>query len=241
MIQYTNRLVIFLLCFFLGLLNTVHAYPENTMEEPRTVTDRIYGKVTATMDVSGYTYVEVDDGKNKVWAAGPITPLKIGDMIAFATDMRMENYHSKSMERDFSIIYFVERFISDKDMSATTEKGTALPHNSLEQGPMAKPLEDIKKVESGNTIAEIYAQKQELNSKTVRVRGKVVKVTNKVMGKNWLHIKDSSTADDLTVTTQSTAAIDDIVVVEGKLELDKDFSYGYVYPVIIEDAKIMKQ
>ena len=51
---------------------------------------------------------------------------------------------------------------------------------------------------------------------------------------------DSSTLDDLTVTTDSTVAVNDIVIIEGKLELDKDYGYGYVYPIILEDAKLTK-
>ena len=73
------------------------------------------------------------------------------------------------------------------------------------------------------------------------MRGKVTKFTANVMGKNWLHIRDSSTLKDLTVTTKDTVAIDDVMIVEGKLELNKDFSYGYVYPVILLDAKIIKE
>ena len=73
------------------------------------------------------------------------------------------------------------------------------------------------------------------------MRGQVTKYNAKIMGKNWLHIKDSSTAKDLTVTTKAKAAIGDVVVIEGKLELNKDYGYGYVYPVILEDASIIKQ
>ena len=54
-----------------------------------------------------------------------------------------------------------------------------------------------------------------------------------------IHIRDSSTQDDLTITTDSTATIDAVVVVEGKLALDKD--YGYVYPLIVEDASVTKE
>jgi hypothetical protein len=61
------------------------------------------------------------------------------------------------------------------------------------------------------------------------------------MGRNWLHIRDSSTLDDLTITTANTAAINTVVVVEGKLTLDKDFGYGYVYPLIVEDASVKKE
>ena len=96
-------------------------------------------------------------------------------------------------------------------------------------------------MKGGNTIAEIYARKQKLKGKTVRVRGQVTKFTAEVMGKNWLHIRDSSTLDDLTVTTDNTVAIDDVVILEGKLVLDKDYGYGYFYPLIMEDARIAKK
>ena len=245
MMQRSNPLITFFFCLSFSLFitvvnNSAYAYPENTVEEQGAATDRIYGKVSDVIDVAGYTYAEVDDGKSKVWVAGPVTPLKIGDMIAFTTDMPMENYHSQSLDRDFAIIYFAERFITDKVAPETKTEPAASPHDQLKQGLAAKPVIGINKVEGGNTIAEIYAQKQQLNGKTIRVRGQVTKVTNKVMGKNWLHIMDSSTPEDLTVTTQSTVDIDDVVVIEGKLGLDRDFSYGYIYPVILEDAKIVE-
>jgi len=31
------------------------------------------------------------------------------------------------------------------------------------------------------------------------------------------------------------------VIIEGKLALDKDFGYGYVYPLIVEDASVTKE
>ena len=61
------------------------------------------------------------------------------------------------------------------------------------------------------------------------------------MGKNWLHIKDSSTLEDLTVTTSNTAAVDDIVIAEGNLVQDKDYGSNYFYPVIMEDATVTKE
>jgi hypothetical protein len=75
----------------------------------------------------------------------------------------------------------------------------------------------------------------------VRVRGEVTRFNSGIMGKNWLHIRDSSTSDDLTATTQSMVATGDIVIVEGTLQLDQDFGYGYVYPLIVEDAIITKE
>ena len=39
------------------------------------------GKVIETMDAGGYTYVHLDDGAEKVWAAGPVTPIEVGQEI----------------------------------------------------------------------------------------------------------------------------------------------------------------
>ena len=245
MTHRTNSIVMLLTCFSLtitnaGLINSAYAEQNNTKEKQQTTSNIIHGKVTEIIKASVYTYAEVDTGKNKVWAAGPVTPLKTGDMISFSKGMPMKNFHSKSMKRDFPVIYFVNSFKTTNMDSKNKITERALPHSHLKQKQAAKPVKGINKVKGGNTIAEINMGKQKLKGKTVRVRGKVTKFTPNVMGKNWLHIRDSSTLDDLTATSDSTVAIDDVVILEGKLELDKDYGYGYVYPVILEDAKITK-
>lgn len=245
--SYRTKSIVILLASFsftitnAGIINSAYAEQKNTEEKQQTTSNRIHGKVTDIIKASGYTYVEVDTGKKKVWAAGPVTPLKAGDMIGFSTRMPMKNFHSKSMKRDFPIIYFVDRFITDKVTSKNKVAATASPHDQIKKKQGTKPVIGINKVKGGNTIAEIYARKQKLKGKTIRVRGQVTKFTAEVMGKNWLHIRDSSTLDDLTVTTDSTVAIDDVVILEGKLVLDKDYGYGYFYPVIMEDARITKK
>ena len=43
---------------------------------------------------------------------------------------------------------------------------------------------------------------------------------------------------DLMVTSQGQAAVGDMVVVKGKMALDKDLGAGYKYDVIVEDAEL---
>lgn len=109
------------------------------------------------------------------------------------------------------------------------------------------PSSDIKvdKAEGANayTIGELFAKKGELNDKKVMVRGKVVKVSKMIMGKNWLHLQDgtgeaNSSTHDLVVTTAGEAQKDAVVLVEGTLHADRDFGSGYRYDVIVEDAEI---
>lgn len=234
-----------LFCLLSGLFGislTSHAYDKQTGatgDHHAKAGDILAGKITDIIDVPNYTYAEVDTGKEKVWVAGPTTPLKVGDKISFSTGMPIKNYKSKTIDREFSLVYFVGSFVTGNEI--TNHKGTNLSslHSQLKQ--TSKPVKGVEKVEGGNTIAEIHKQKDNLNGKTIRVRGQVTKYNAKIMGKNWLHIKDSSSSDDLTVTTKGQAAIGDVVIIEGKLMLNKDYGYGYIYPVILEDANITKQ
>jgi len=99
-------------------------------------------------------------------------------------------------------------------------------------------LKPFAKVENGQSVNDILKNKDKLAGKTVKIRGQVSKYTTSVMGKNWLHIRDSSSDQDITITTDASAQLNDIVIAEGQLVLNKDYGYGYVYEVLIEDAKL---
>ena len=80
-------------------------------------------------------------------------------------------------------------------------------------------------------------------NKAILLRGKVVKYNAEIMGKNWIHIQDGTAngkENDLTVTTDMTANVGDIITVYGTITLNKDVGSGYFYEIIMEDAKIME-
>ena len=196
MIQRTKYLPMPLLFFCLLLLNagmvtSAVAKQEQTEQgqQSQVPENLMYGKVTEIIEASGYTYAEVDTGKKRVWAAGPVTPLKAGDMIAFPTTMPMENFHSKSMNRDFAILYFVNRFITDKDVPQISGTAGASPHGQGKPRSSVTPIEGIQKAEGGHTIAEVHTRKEQLNGKMIRVRGQVTRFTAAVMNRNWIHGK----------------------------------------------------
>lgn len=225
---FQPRYLILLITFFsLSILSAAHADMK-----------QIQGKVNDVINVPAYTYAEVDTGNEKVWAAAPTTTIKKGDTIAFSTAMPMTDFYSDSIKRKFPLIYFVSNFSMGTN-KITSSTGKPSPQAKTE--PVRQALKDIKRVDGGKIISEIYDEKDSLKGKTVLVRGKVTRFAAEVMGKNWLHIQDSSGFKDLTVTTSETVAIGDRVIIEGKLELDNDFGYGYVYPVMIKDAKVTKE
>ena len=86
-----------------------------------------------------------------------------------------------------------------------------------------------------------YAAKDQLAGKTIRVRGKAVKVSNAIMGKNWIHLRDGSGkagSNDLTLTTPATVLPGQLIVAEGTLARNRDFGFGYKYDILIEDASV---
>ncbi len=205
----------------------------------------ITGKVVETMNAAGYTYVQVDDGKQKIWAAAPEFNVAVGDDVIVPDGMPMKNYHSKSLDRDFDVVYFVDSILNP---NAAVDKNTAVPENHPNTKVNASPpadvdLSGIAKADGGKTVAEINAGKADLAGKEITLRGKVVKYNAQIMGKNWLHVQDGSGSaadgtNDITITTSTEAKVGDTVLVTGKLTLDKDFGYGYKYALIIEDAKV---
>ncbi len=95
--------------------------------------------------------------------------------------------------------------------------------------------------DAAKTIDAVYKDKTKLEGKQVTVKGKVVKVNNGIMGRNFLHIQDGTggkDTNDLSVTSTQTANVGDQVTVAGKVTLNKDFGAGYTYPLIVEEASV---
>ena len=59
------------------------------------------------MDAAGYTYMQLEEKGQKIWAAASGTQLKIGDVVEFPDSPAMENFTSKTLKRTFDKIYFV--------------------------------------------------------------------------------------------------------------------------------------
>ncbi len=191
------------------------------------------GKVLETMNAGGYTYVKVATDNGEHWAAGPATPVKIGDEVSFPTAWVIKGFESKTLNRTFDEIYFVSAIVGPGGAAHVKAPVTA------DNKPVV--VGKVEKAKGGLTVAGIHAKRKDLNGKETVVRGKVVKVTSGVMGKNWLHIQDGSAtgpAGDLTVTTAADVAKGDTVLVKGKVVSDKDFGSGYKYEVMIEDAEV---
>ena len=73
------------------------------------------GKVVSIIDVPQYTYLEVIQNKKTFWIAGPTVAAKKGDIIRFDDGMTMPNFHSKTLNRTFPSINFVNNVVVTKE------------------------------------------------------------------------------------------------------------------------------
>jgi hypothetical protein len=200
------------------------------------------------MNAAGYTYIQVDTGSEKFWAAAPQFAAKVGDDVVVPEGMPMPEYHSKSLDRTFDVVYFVPSVMvggAEAGADGLPEGHPPMDGSATTGTPVAVEtdldLTSITKAAGGQTVGEIFAKKTELAGKEVTLRGKVVKYSPEIMGTNWVHIQDGTGeagSNDLTVTTSTPVKMGDTVTVKGVLVTDKDFGYGYQYALIIENAEI---
>ncbi len=215
--------------------------------------ETLSGKVLQTMDSGGYTYVYIQKKNGeKVWVASVATPVTVGSEMGFKGGMEMRDFESKSLKRKFDKIIFADAALSDapaKNAATPSSKGKDITATGGSKA--AASVKDAKisvpkaAGANGYTVQEIFANSAKLNKKKVVVRGKVVKVSTGIMGKNWIHIQDGTGAQakkthNLVCTSKETADVDDVVTVSGILAKDKDFGGGYKYTAIIEDASFKK-
>ncbi|MFV2057789.1 MAG: hypothetical protein ACC707_15085 [Thiohalomonadales bacterium] len=91
------------------------------------------------------------------------------------------------------------------------------------------------------TVKEVLSESAKLSGKKVIVTGKVIKVNNGIMKRNFLHIQDGTSldgTDKVIVTSNQTATVGQQVTVTGTVVLDTDFGFGYKYPLLIEKSNI---
>jgi hypothetical protein len=204
----------------------------------------ISGKVVETMNAGGYTYVCVEKNGKKTWVAVPQMKVTVGSKMSFQPGSVMPNFTSKTLNRTFESIVFsggpVTAGSSDKPSDASPG-GSKANVSALDKGVKVEKATGA----DAYTVAEVYAKRAELDKKKITVRGKVVKFSEGIMGKNWTHLQDGTGEQqkgthNLVATTQDKVAVGDVVTVSGTFAKDKDFGAGYLYKAIIEDAKVQK-
>lgn len=214
---------------------------EAAQQQSQNITAQDVHQVTIEeiLQANAYTYLRVKDNGKEDWiAVTKMENVEKGQTLYYTGAMEMKNFHSTDLDRDFESVWFVQT-ISDQPLTGTPMMSGKMPHSNVK--PKADESISIKPVAGGITIAQLFDNKSEYESKDVKIKGKVVKVNNGIMGRNWVHIQDGTGSEknyDLTVTTDAQVQVGQIVLAEGYVSLNKDFGSGYTYDIILENAKL---
>jgi hypothetical protein len=207
-----------------------------------------------------------------IWVAIPETPVKNGAEIKYYQGMEMKEFNSKTLNRTFPSIIFSSGIATEKveqqveavqPNDSNDSFASAVQAESSNAGPAAindtkgsagssgaiVPLAEIsvEKVTAANgySVGELFNQAKNLTGKKVQIRGKVVKVSPAIMGKNWIHLQDGTgdpmkNTHDLVITTNENIELGSTVIFEGVITANKDFGAGYKYDAIVEEAILIK-
>ncbi|GBD89012.1 hypothetical protein BMS3Abin03_02956 [bacterium BMS3Abin03] len=207
---------------------------ENTSTQDSVNKEIHVGEVIDFMDAGDYTYIQLKENNNDYWIAIPKTVVQKGDNLTFSEFIEMKDFTSKTLKRTFETILFVQ------DVQKLADEETLKNAHSNVKSEVNNEIK-LEPLKDGKTIAQIYKDKNSLNGKTIKVRGKVVKFNGGIMNRNWIHIQDGTDDNgnyDLLITSDESANVGDVIVAEGTLTTDKNFGAGYFYPVVVENAKI---
>jgi hypothetical protein len=115
------------------------------------------------------------------------------------------------------------------------------PHGSLLDVPDVAPLARSA-ASNARSVAEIVGQRGALSDRVVSLRATVVKLTEGILGKTYLHLRDGSGSaaagdHDLTATTTEPFDLGETVEVEGRVAIDQDIGLDYRYPVLLLETR----
>jgi len=180
---------------------------------------------------SQYTYVRADENGTEKWFAILKANIQVGKTYHYSEAMEMVDFTSKELNKTFDKIYFLNGLMGDQSMDEIHHPKVVAPSEDI----------NIELADGQVSLADLYTKRDEYEGKKVTVTGKVVKVNNDILNKNWIHIQDGSKQSDnvnydLTVTTIEKIELNAVVVFEGVLSLNRDFGAGYKYDLILEEA-----
>jgi hypothetical protein len=208
-------------------------------------TGPVSGAVAETIDGGGYTFIRIEEPD--IWIATSRLDVTDGDQVEYSGGAEMLNFHSKSLDRTFESIWFVGNVsVSGQGLpqQPAAQGHAPIPANIPQSTAITAPAPgSIEKLDGGKAIEEILSDSAALHGQTVSLRAKVIKVSENIMGMNWITLQDGTgTApnDKLMAISSEMVIVGEIVTAKGMLQNDVDLGYGYRYAALLEETTFSK-
>lgn len=198
------------------------------------------GEVAETMASGGYVYVRLVE--DDTWIASQPIAVSVGDKVSYSGGMTMKDFHSRTLNRSFDYILFVEKIEVINQVDADKHADAETNHPNVVETSVAVAIPEageIAPLNGGKTISDVYAELEQLKDQNVALRARIMKVNVQIAGKNWVTLQDGTGAapnNKLIATTSEVVAVGDLVTVSGVIHTNVDLGSGYNYSVLLEEA-----
>jgi len=202
------------------------------------------GTVAETMTSGGYVYVRLEE--DDTWVASAPVAVSVGDKVAYTGGAVMNNFKSSTLNRSFESIIFVGKLAVGNQVNADAHSSAASndPHTAVKSAAAVAPgAGEITPLEGGKTIADVFADLEQLKDQQIAMRARVMKVSKNIMGKNWITLQDGTGVapnNRLIATSSEVMAVGDLVTVKGVVHTNVDLGSGYNYSALLEEATFSK-
>lgn len=203
------------------------------------------GKVLDHIQSGGYSYIQLQEKDNIIWAAIPETELVKDQIITLNEQMWMEDFESKTLNKTFEKILFAtykDNRYSVNDTRKAEEKQFPTLAGTLKSNVVKEEKQEVILSEAilVSSVKEIKEKKIELKDKTVQIKGKVTKILKAIMKTSWIHLQDEYGDTMIFRANDEDLNIGDNVIATGILNTDVDYGYGYTYEFIIVNSNFLK-
>ncbi len=194
--------------------------------------------IKEVLPTSKYVYLKVNEGVESYWLATKKMEVEVGATYFFRNGLLKTNFESKEHKRTFDKLFLVSSIVPESHGNSNEQKNIemhAFEGDNSMSGSEEASNSDIL------SIATLVGNKTNLEGKTVTLKGICTKVNAKIMGRNWIHLKDGTMDDyDLVITSDQEIPVGHEVTIQGTVSLKKDFGSGYYYELLVENGKPLK-
>lgn len=196
--------------------------------------DVFEGVVVETLDAGGYTYLQIEDAKKKYWVAVEGVKIDKGMEVRFTEEMRVKDFKSQSLGRVFDEIIFASNLQYRTKVAETGNLALIREHVEVSSYQQKGTM----------SVKEALQKREELQGKTIAIRGRVVKASANILERNFIHLQDGTGENKevgrIVFTSKELPKVGDVLTATGTVSVDKNFGSGYVYPIIVENASFTK-
>jgi len=183
---------------------------------------QISGIVNKTIEVPGYTLMEISDDTGNMWVAGTSITIENGSQITASGILNTE-FYSPTLNKTFDVMLLANSISGD---TATSNP----PHGGI--APVTSDL-NVSAIDGGTRIEEILNNTADLADQEVKV---VAVVTKNVVLIDYTMITIEDGTGELKARSPNSFAysVGETIIVTGTVSTDVDLGSGYHYDILLE-------